>query len=102
MLFGGVALSGVAVAMWAFLSYLQHKDLLATLRRGSLVLGLIGVFATLGSAPVDDFWHANFGRGSVLFSAPYTFGLLGTFALLGGALLEASPMPGPSRCWLTR
>ena len=101
MLFGGVALSGVAVAMWAFLSYLQHKDLLATLRRGSLVLGLIGVFATLGSAPVDDFWHANFGRDSVLFSAPHTFGLFGIFALLGGALLEASPIPGLSRRWLT-
>ena len=93
MLFGGVALSGVAVAMWAFLSYLQHKDLLATLRRGSLVLGLIGVFATLGSAPVDDFWHANFGRDSVLFSAPTLSAFLESLRCLVVPCLRQAPFP---------
>ncbi len=47
--------------MWTFLSYLQHKDLRATLRQGSLVLGLIGVIATFVSAPIDDIWHETFG-----------------------------------------
>ena len=74
VLFGGVALVGVAVAMWTFLSYLQHKDLRATLRQGSLVLGLIGVIATFVSAPIDDFWHETFGWDSVLFSPPHTLG----------------------------
>ena len=84
-----VALVGVAVALWTFLSYLQHKDLRATLRQGSLVLGLIGVIATFVSAPIDDFWLETFGWGSVLFSPPHTLGLFAIFALVGGVLLDA-------------
>ena len=80
----------VTFAMWTFLSYLQHKDLRATLRQGSLVLGLIGVIATFVSAPIDDFWHETFGRDSVHFSPPHTLGLFAIFALVGGVLLDAS------------
>ncbi len=43
----------------------SFRDLRATLRQGSLVLGLIGVIATFVSAPIDDFWHETFGRDSV-------------------------------------
>ena len=89
MLFGGVALVGVAVAMGTFLSYLQNKDLRAKLRQGSLVLGLIGAIATFVSAPVDDFWLETFGWNSVLFSPPHTLGLFAIFALVGGVLLDA-------------
>ena len=79
----------VTFAMWTFLSYLEHKDLRATLRQGSLVLGLIGVIATFVSAPIDDFSHETFGRDSVHFSPPHTLGLFAIFALVGGVLLDA-------------
>lgn len=93
-LYAGVALFGIGVALWALLTLRQTGSLRSTLGQTPLMVALLGAIVTPASAPMDDFWHAAFGRDAVLWSPPHTMGLVGFFALASGALLWSSRLPG--------
>lgn len=51
---------------------------------------MTGAVITLGSAPVDEWWHQAFGRDAVLWSPPHLAAVAGTIALGTGVALIAS------------
>ncbi len=57
---------------------------------GPVGLALVGAIMTLGSAPVDEWWHSSFGRDAVLWSPPHLFALVGTIALGSGVMIVAA------------
>ena len=79
-IYAGIALAGAAASLWGLRALLRHG---VTVARGHapLVLALIGVGVTLGSGPIDNFWHEAFGRDAVIWSPPHMLGIVGTFAL---------------------
>lgn len=79
VLYSGVAVVGLAVALWAGRTWWQKRRLKTLIQEPALLLAGIGVVATFVSAPIDDFWHRAFGRDAVLWSPPH---MLGVAALL--------------------
>lgn len=57
---------------------------------GPVGLAVVGAIMTLGSAPVDEWWHSSFGRDAVLWSPPHLFALIGTIALGSGVMIVAA------------
>lgn len=92
-LYGGVALFFAGVALWAFVSYLQVRNVRTVVRQEPLMLALVGTVITLVSAPIDNFWHVVLGRDAVLWSPPHTMGIIGIFTLASGTLLYVSRIP---------
>jgi hypothetical protein len=84
-IYGGVSLTGGALGMWVAL-VIRAQGLAAVRRERALLLALIGVAATLASAPIDNAWHVAFGRDAVIWSPPHALGIVGT-ATLGVAVL---------------
>jgi hypothetical protein len=84
-IYGGVATAGGALALWGLLA-VRRGGARAAFRHAPLALGLLGVAVTLASGPVDNLWHAAFGRDAVIWSPPHILGIAGTFAL-GVALM---------------
>jgi hypothetical protein len=94
VLYGGVALVGLAVAIWAGQTALTRRTFRALLTEPALLLAGIGVLATFLSAPIDDFWHTAFGRDSVLWSPPHMAGVAALFAVCVALLLKSKQLFG--------
>lgn len=91
-LYAGVLLAGGALALWAGARVLSGG--VGTLRSDPrLALAALGVVATLGSAPIDNAWHAAFGRDAILWSPPHALGIVGLIAL-SVAMLSLLADPG--------
>ena len=90
VLYGGVLLTALTVAAWGLLSWRSagwgFHGLRHVLCDQALVLAGMGGLTTLGSAPVDNAWHAAFGRDAVLWSPPHLVAVAGTLALSVGVL----------------
>ena len=84
-IYAGIAVAGAALAGWALL-VAQRDRPAAVLRHKPLVLALVSVAVTLASGPIDNAWHAAFGRDSVIWSPPHMLGIAGTLGL-GAAIL---------------
>jgi hypothetical protein len=84
-IYAGIAVAGVALSMWA-LAAARDRGLAVVWRHKPLALALLSVAVTLASGPIDNAWHAAFGRDSVIWSPPHMLGIAGTLAL-GAALL---------------
>ena len=89
-LYAGISLTGAALSAWAFLSA-RRVGIRAALGHPPLAIASVGVLATLGGAPVDNFWHEAFGRDAVIWSPPHMLGVAGTLAIAAGLLLELAP-----------
>lgn len=83
-LYSGVAVAVAVVARWGW-----RRRPVGWRRSlsGPIGVALVGAGATLGSAPVDEWWHRSFGRDAVLWSPPHLLALVGTIALGSGVLL---------------
>jgi hypothetical protein len=90
MLYGGVLLASLAVAAWGLLAWRSAgwglRGVRAVLRDPALLLAGVGGVTTLASAPVDNAWHAAYGRDAVLWSPPHLIAVAGTLALSVGIL----------------
>ena len=84
-LYGGVTCIGAALTLWV-LRAARAAGLREVLRQPALKLAIISLAFTLASAPVDNAWHAAFGRDAVIWSPPHMLGIAGMLAL-GVALL---------------
>ena len=90
VLYGGVALAGAAVLLWALLRLQVYRNWQVAARHPPLLLALIGIAATLGSAPIDELWHVRFGRDAVIWSPPHMLGVAALLCVAVGVLLETS------------
>ena len=88
LLYGGVTVAAVAVAVWGLLAWRSAGWSLAGLRTvlgdPAMRLAGIGGVVTLASAPVDNWWHNTFGRDAVLWSPPHLAAVAGVLALVVG------------------
>ncbi len=85
-LYLGVAVAVGVVVRWG---WHQRLDGSRAVVSGPIGVGVVGALVTLGSAPVDEWWHTAFGRDAVLWSPPHLLALVGTIALGSGVLLVA-------------
>jgi hypothetical protein len=94
-IYGGVSLAGGALGLWLAV-VIRSQGLHAVRSQRSLLLALIGVAATLASAPIDNAWHVAFGRDAVIWSPPHALGIVGTATLGVAVLLE---LASGERAW---
>lgn len=85
MLYSGVFVALGVVAVWAY-SAVRRNGWVTLGRDPALRLAALGAAATIGSAPVDEWWHETFGRDAVLWSPPHLLGIAGMLALAAGLL----------------
>ena len=84
-IYAGIAMAGAALSGWALLAARRHGPR-AVWKHKPLALALVSVTATLVSGPIDNAWHAAFGRDAVIWSPPHMLGIAGTLGL-GAAIL---------------
>jgi hypothetical protein len=95
-IYAGVTASGAALAAWALL-VARAAGVRAGLAHPPLLLAVVGVVATLGSAPIDNAWHEAFGRDAVVWSPPHVLGIAGTAALAAALCVELAARRGAGR-----
>lgn len=71
LLYGSVAVAGLAVALWGVKALASTASFRTALRYGPLALAGVSGLAVLAAAPIDAAWHAAFGRDSVAWSPPH-------------------------------
>jgi hypothetical protein len=96
LLYAGVSVLLVTFALWTWQRY--RAEGWAVLRDPTLVLPLVGATVTLAAAPVDEVWHALFGRDAVTWSPPHMVAVAGMAAFAAGLfLLTTRSKADPSR-----
>lgn len=94
-IYAGITAVGGALTAWAVLVAREHG--IAVIRNHEpLLLALLGVAATLVSAPIDNAWHIAFGRDAVIWSPPHMLGIAGTMTLAAALLAE---LAGRAEVW---
>jgi hypothetical protein len=91
-IYAGITVAGGALAGWALLAARRH-GIAAVWQHSPLVLALVSVAATLVSGPIDNAWHAAFGRDAVIWSPPHMLGIAGTLGLGAAILAELAGWP---------
>jgi len=95
VLYVGVTLALAVVAWWG---WCRRELGWRALGSGPIGIAIVGAAVTLGSSPVDEWWHTTFGRDAVLWSPPHLVALVGTIALGSGVVLVAgNALPARSR-----
>lgn len=94
VLYGGVAVVAIAVALWARRVYRNEGDGSAVLRSPGVLLASLGVAVTFAAAPLDDAWHRLFGRDAVLWSPPHLVAVVALFAVAAGFVLASARWSG--------
>ncbi len=85
-LYAGVALAVGVVIRWG---WQRRAGGVTAMISGPVGVAVIGAAVTLGSAPVDAWWHEAFGRDAVVWSPPHMVALLGTISLASGIAMIA-------------
>jgi hypothetical protein len=88
-IYGGVAAAAGALALWAAIAA-RAQGVRAVVADRPLALALLSVGVTLASGPIDNAWHAAFGRDAVIWSAPHLLGIVGTSGLAAAVLVEST------------
>ena len=91
-IYAGIATAGAALSGWALLA-VRRDGIAAAWRHKPLLLALVSVAVTLASGPIDNVWHAAFGRDSVIWSPPHMLGIAGTLGLGAAILAELAGRP---------
>lgn len=86
LLYGSVAVVGLAVAGWGLRVLVSLRSLRGTLAQPPLVASGLGGLGALIAAPIDAGWHEAYGRDAVLFSPPHMLVVLASTALVLGVL----------------
>jgi hypothetical protein len=86
LLYGAVGAVGAVVAAWGVLTLIRGRSWRAALGDRPLLVAGAGGAAALVAAPVDAFWHAQYGRDAVLWSPPHILVIFASTALLLGVL----------------
>lgn len=85
-LYSGVTVAVAVVGWWG---WRRRETGWRRVLAGPIGVAVTGAAVTLGSAPVDEWWHSAFGRDAVIWSPPHLVALVGTIALGTGVALVA-------------
>lgn len=96
-LYGGVAVVGVLVAVWAVRTLIVTRSLRRSVRNGPLALTCVAGTVVLAAAPADAWWHTAFGRDAVLWSPPHILVVFGSTALIVGLFAGLEPTVGSAQ-----
>lgn len=94
-LYAGIALAGASIGARALRRYLETRSIRGVLETRGLAISIVGVGATMLSAPIDETWHVLYGRDAVAWSPPHLLGLVGVLLLVGGIQLDVRRATGP-------
>jgi hypothetical protein len=86
LLYGSVAVVGLAISIWGLNAWTSMGSLRAALGSKSLLLTGAAGLAVLAAAPVDAAWHNAFGRDAVGWSPPHMLVIFGGITLIIGVL----------------
>lgn len=86
LLFGAMAVAGSAIAAWGVRTWWTTRSLRTALRYQPVLVAGLGGAATLAAAPIDQLWHARFGRDAVLWSPPHMLVVFASSALIAGLI----------------
>ncbi|KMO73488.1 hypothetical protein [Mycolicibacterium chlorophenolicum] len=98
LLYGAMALAGAAIAAWGVHTWRSSQSLRAALRYPPVMVAGLGGTAALAAAPVDQMWHARFGRDAVLWSPPHMLVVFASSALIAG-LIAGVPLRRRAMRW---
>src|SRR2546421_2710751 len=96
LIYGGVLIAGAGLGLWVANESVRRGTDEAR-RDRAVVLAAAGVCVTLVAAPIDNLWHATFGRDAVIWSPPHVLGILGLLSLSLAVLVLVSQRSG---AWL--
>lgn len=91
VLYGSVAVAGLAVLAWGLISLARLRSLAMAVRCPPLLLAGLGGGFTLAAAPADAAWHAAYGRDSVLWSPPHMLVVFASATMAIGVLAGLRP-----------
>lgn len=86
LLYGSVAVVGLAVAAWGLLVLVRTRSLKAALSYRPVLAAGVGALGALVAAPIDAGWHEAYGRDAVLWSPPHMLVVFASVALTLGVL----------------
>lgn len=98
LLYGAMAVAGSAIAAWAVRTWLTTRSLRTALRYQPMLVASLGAAAALAAAPIDQVWHARFGRDAVLWSPPHMLVVFASSALIAGLIAGAPNRRRAMRC----
>jgi hypothetical protein len=87
LLYGSMAVIGLVLAGWVLRVLWANRSLGAVFTTPGLALTALAGAMVAGAAPIDAAWHAAFGRDAVLWSPPHLVSVIGTVALVVGAMV---------------
>lgn len=87
LLYGSMAVIGTVLAVWVLRVLVARRSLSAVFATPGLALTAVAGATVAGAAPIDAAWHAEFGRDAVLWSPPHLVSVIGTVALVVGAMV---------------
>jgi hypothetical protein len=93
LLYGSMAVIGTVLAVWVLRVMLARCSLSAVFATPGLALTAVAGATVAGAAPIDAAWHAAFGRDAVLWSPPHLVSVIGTVALVVGAMVGIAAPP---------
>ncbi|BBX88114.1 hypothetical protein OS122_27930 [Mycolicibacterium mucogenicum] len=91
MLYGAMAVVGLAIAAWGVRVLVALRSLRATLSQRPVVTACLGGVTALAAAPIDNAWHDAFGRDAVEWSPPHMLVIFAAIAIALGALAGIDP-----------
>lgn len=98
LLYGAMAVAGSAIAAWGVRTWWTTRSLRTALRYQPVLVAGLGGAATLTAAPVDQLWHARFGRDAVLWSPPHMLVVFASSALIAGLIAGMPRRRRAMRC----
>ena len=97
LLYAGVLVALGVAASWTWRTA-RTEGWRALRRPGGPRIAVVGGVAVLVSAPVDELWHAAYGRDAVLWSPPHLLAVAGSAALTVGLVLGLRRSSAAAAC----
>lgn len=98
LLYGGMAVAGFAITAWGVRTWRSTHSLCGAMHYEPVRVAGVGGAAALAAAPIDQVWHARFGRDAVLWSPPHMLVVFASIALLAGLLAGIPRRRAGLRC----
>jgi hypothetical protein len=84
LLYSSLTVAAAAVGVWALITVVGERSIVAVFRRQALLLSLGALVGIAASAGLDVLWHDYFGRDAVLWSPPHLLSVIASLVVIIG------------------